>query len=702
MTEADLDRYFIQRQAPYIKPFYSIDYKDKDKILTWYRETDEKLSEYCADLFREQRENWGFVFSKRLAIGSVSSPYIGAYSSVADSYAQPDDVYVNECYRLIRSQISLIVSNELVPDVLPSTDEYASKVACNITKEWLQSINYDLNLDGKRFEWELYRKIMGECYIIPQWDPNKGDLLEESREETEEEMEFLDEEGKAIKDLYGNAVKIKNKVRIGDITLVTPRPFNVQIDPQERFENSNWFYYKEWVDVEYLKKKYPKLDFQTVSPQTEYDPHTGIDKDSPNRRMVWYFYHKAHEFLPEGRYIVGTLDHILINEPMALPTLIDSQDLPIVRLVDLEVESGIRGIPITMRNIKSLNTAYNRITNQVYNNLELESPKIFVHESSGVDAQRMPNGVVVCEWRGNVKPTVETPTTNTSSIFKFREDIKKDMDEMAFQTPMVRGDVPNAQLDSFIALQHFEDQRVQLASPEIKGHIKALEKLFKLEICIARDKYHPDDKRLMKILGKHNTYQLKYFDPTNLDKSYDVKITTTGNLANSKAARTQLLMTIKREFPTLLTNESFLDMLGLSHSQKFMNAITSAVSSAEAENADMYAGKEIKSPARFEDLITHWDTHRIPMQTLDFKQSPPYIQEQFIRHMTATEKLMFEQASESPTFAQRLQGLNQFPIFYTPVPLNEVPQDQMIRNDIPPEQQILPTDQVEMSPEMTG
>lgn len=684
MSEADLDRYFIQRQAPYIKPFYALDIKNKDKILTWFRETDETLNDYCADLFREQRENWGFVFSKRLAIGGVSSPYIGAYSSVADAYSQPDDVYINECYRLIRAQVSLIVSNELVPDVLPSTDDYSSKVACNITKDWLNSINYDLNLDMKRFEWELFRKIMGECYVIPLWDPNKGDLIRD----TDEEMEFLDDEDQAVEDLYGRKVSIGKKVRIGDITLVTPRPYNVQIDPQERFENSNWFYWKEWIDLEYLKKKFPKLDFTKEVSQPQYDPTTGLDKDSPNRRMVYYFFHRSHEFLPEGRYIVATQDHILINQPMDMPTLIDSQELPIVRFVDLEIESGIRGIPITMRNIKSLNTCYNRIVNQQYNNLELESPKIMIPEGSGVDAQRMPGGIVCIEYRGNVKPSFETPSTNTSSIFKFAENIKRDMDEQAFQTPMVRGDTPNAQLDSFIALQHFEDQRVQLASPEIRGHLKALEKLFRLEICIAKDKYHPDDKRLIKILGKHNTYQLKYFHPSNLDKSYDVKISSTGNLANSKAARTQLLMTLKREFPNLITNELFLDMLGLSHSQKFMNAITNAVSAAEAENADMYAGKNTLSPARYEDLITHWDAHRIPMQTLDFKNSPQHIQDLFIGHVTATEKLMFEQASESPTFAQRLQMLNQFPMFFLPNPINDVP--VQLPEQVPQEAGLLP------------
>ena len=242
----------------------------------------------------------------------------------------------------------------------------------------------------------------------------------------------------------------------------------------------------------------------------------------------------------------------------------------------------------------------------------------------------MPNGTTAIEWHGNIKPTIECPQTNTPSIFNFWQQMQKCMDQVALQNPLVKGETPNAQLDSFVALQYFEDLRTQLASPDIKGHIRSIEQLYRLMITIAKDKYRPDDGRLIKILGKHNTYQLKYFDPVNLQKSYDVHISTTGNLANSKAARTQMLLSVKREFPSILSDEVFMDMLGLSHSKKFMNAITAAVSTAESENQDMMSGKEVLSPTRYEDLISHWDTHRIPMQTLDFKQSPIEVQEIFI------------------------------------------------------------------------
>src|SRR5690606_26438488 len=98
------------------------------------------------------------------------------------------------------------------------------------------------------------------------------------------------------------------------------------------------------------------------------------------------------------------------------------------------------------------------------------------------------------------------PQTNNTSIFKFREDLKQNIIEMGMSTPIVRGQTPNAQLDSFIALQHFEDQRIQLATPQIKQHIKAIEHLYRRLISLGRDHYDPEDDRLVRIVGKNNKF----------------------------------------------------------------------------------------------------------------------------------------------------------------------------------------------------
>jgi hypothetical protein len=685
MSETELSKYFLTKKIPYVKPLYNINIKKESEVLDWFRETSYGLTEYFRPLFREQKANLAFTLSEGVN-PSWASPYTQIYASTADVSQSQEQIFINDLYRLIMDQVTMIISHELIPDVLPNTEDYSDKVACNVVKDWLESMNYNLSTENWRFRWEFQKKVFGESFCIVMWNPNIGDIHPLAKEHKAEEMDMLDENGNPMSGENEAPIKLPKNMRVGDIQFINPLPWDVIIEPQLKPEDSNWFYWVDYVEVDYLKKKYPKYnwdDNNTKGPDTQYDIYSNTEKENPNKRKLFYLYHKSHEFMPEGRFIITSSDHVLVNEPITMPTIINNQILPLVHFRDLDLGMGNRGLPILFRNCRNLCDANNRIANQIYNNLEMESPKMFVHESSGVDAQRMPNGTTAIEWHGNIKPTIETPTTNTNSIFKFQEQIQKSMDQLALQNPLVKGETPNAQLDSFIALQYFEDQRTQLAAPDIKNHIRSMEQLFRLMIVVAKDKYRPDDGRLIKILGKHNTYQLKFFDPINLQKSYDVHISTTGNLANSKAARTQMLLSIKREFPSILTDETFMDMLGLSHSKKFMNAITSAVSSAEAENQEMMGGSAILSPTRYEDLIAHWDSHRIPMQTLDFKQSPEEIQENYIGHVAATEKLMFEQAAENPNFAMRLDQLRQFPMIYTARPVNEPSPMPVMGGEVP-------------------
>lgn len=677
MSELELSKYFLSKKVPYVKPLYTIDINNEAAVLDWFRETSYGLQEYFRPLFREQKSNLAHLLGAGVN-PNWASPYTQIFANTADIGNVDQQIFINDLYRLAMDQVTTVVAHEITADVLPNSTDYSDKVAANVVKEWLDSMSYTLNIEEWRFKWEMQKKTFGESFCVVMWNPQMGSLHPAAKKYIDEDIDMVDDEGNTISGMNDEPVKLKKNTRIGDIQLLNPMPWDVMIEPKVQVQDSDWFWWVDYLEVDYLKKKYPKLNWDIKTdrgPETQYDVYSNTEKENPNKRKIVYLYHRSCEFMPEGRYIVLTDEHQLVNEPLSMETIIENQDLPIIQYKDFDMGVGNRGIPIMMRNCRNLSECENQVANQMYNNIEMESPKMFVHETSGVDPQRMPNGNTFIEWHGQHKPSIETPQTNTSSIFKFWEEIRKSMDQVALQNPLIKGETPNAQLDSFVSLQYFEDLRNQLANPEIKRHLRCMERLYKLMISIARDKYDPSDQRLIKILGKHNTYQLKYFDPVNLEKSYDVHISTTGNLANSRAARTQMMISIKEKFPKLVADDVFVDVLGISHSKKFMNAITSAVSSAEAENQEMMGGKAVLSPARFEDLIAHWEVHRIPMQTLDFKQAPQEVQALFEGHVAATEKLMFEQAAENPLFGERLGELRQFPMFYTAKPVNEpVPQ----------------------------
>ena len=495
-----------QSQVPNVKPLYSIDLDSDEDILDWFRTTRNTITTYYEPLFNEQIRNLQLFLHAGLS-PKFASPEVAIYFQQGMVFdTDQSTLWLNELYLLVMEQVSTIVSNELTSQVLPNNDDYGDKVAAKFVKAWLDSMSYDLDIDISRIRWEIQKKLFGECFVVPVWDKNKGDIHPDAKDLLDDQIELVDDEGRPVKDDKGQVIQISKWQRIGDIDLKNPMPFDVAIDPQMTFSQSNWFWWCEYVENEYLKREYPGADID-VNPSVKYDSSSTLYSKSGDMTKVYHLTHRSHPYMPLGLRLTFTENAILEKTTLEdTPTLIDSRELPIIRFTDLDVGIGVRGVPILPRNVNPSINALNQVTSQMLDNTKAESPKLMIHEQADLNAQEMPYGVIACEWRGSIKPTWEIPVSNNSSIFKFREDLKKSMIEMAQQNVLVRGDTPNSQLDSFIALQHFEDQRVQLAAPDIKGHIKSIEKLYRMIIVLARDHYDEEDQRLIKIVGRNNKY----------------------------------------------------------------------------------------------------------------------------------------------------------------------------------------------------
>ena len=75
------------------------------------------------------------------------------------------------------------------------------------------------------------------------------------------------------------------------------------------------------------------------------------------------------------------------------------------------------------------------------------------------------------------------------------------------------------------------------------------------------------------------------------------------------------------------------------------------------------------SPREYENHVIHWREHTRVLQEYSFKfQTPVEAQDRLINHIRATEMLMVEQAASNPLFAQELQKLALFPMFFKAVP----------------------------------
>ena len=137
MSEIELSKYFLTKKIPYVKPLYNIDIKNDSEILDWFRECSYGLTEYFRPLFREQKSNLAFFIGAGVN-PNWASPYTQIYANTSDIFSSTEQIFINDLYRLVMDQVTLIISHELVPDVLPNSEDYTDKVSCNVVKDWLE------------------------------------------------------------------------------------------------------------------------------------------------------------------------------------------------------------------------------------------------------------------------------------------------------------------------------------------------------------------------------------------------------------------------------------------------------------------------------------------------------------------------------------------------------------------------------------
>jgi hypothetical protein len=226
MSETELSKYFLTKKIPYVKPLYNINIKKESEVLDWFRETSYGLTEYFRPLFREQKANLAFTLSEGVN-PSWASPYTQIYASTADVSQSQEQIFINDLYRLIMDQVTMIISHELIPDVLPNTEDYSDKVACNVVKDWLESMNYNLSTENWRFRWEFQKKVFGESFCIVMWNPNIGDIHPLAKEHKAEEMDMLDENGNPMSGENEAPIKLPKNMRVGDIQFINPLPWDV-------------------------------------------------------------------------------------------------------------------------------------------------------------------------------------------------------------------------------------------------------------------------------------------------------------------------------------------------------------------------------------------------------------------------------------------------------------------------------------------
>lgn len=572
-------------------------------------------------------------------------------------------IVVNHLYDLTQNRINRLVKYKPALQILPTNDEFQDVIASRATKKLLDHIWYIQDYQGYISPRVATNgEIHGESYLFITWDPSKGDIHPKSPKEGER-VPLLDESGSITKDSKGNTIYIDRPVMTGDVKYEVEPGYNVLFQRAQCLADSEYCYRKKVGPVEKLRLLYPKKadKIKKVDNLQEFDFETNTMSKLPGETRWWEFYFKATPEMPKGRYIVFTEDAILHNDELPY----SHGELPLELFTDIDLPDELHAMSF-FETVKHLTSTYNNITNLIVRNNYLVSHPKWMVPAGSVKLDSLGNDITIVQFRGPQAPVLVQANPTGREVFEFRKELKEEFQQISGVFGVSRGEPPSG-IKAGVALQFLNEQEAErfnlLTLKWNEFHRRVAIKT--LSVC--GDYYETDDNRMVRVLGKNDKWQTMFFDAAHLSKDYDIRVQNSSALPQSKAARVQTLIDLRKEFPTIVSDEQMIELMDLGQNDKFVNIAAVAVRTAEAENENILNGDDVVEPQEYEDHIQHWKIHVRAMQEGSFKQTvPKNLQEKLKDHVLLTEKYMVDAAKKNPAFAEKVAALDLFPLFYTP------------------------------------
>lgn len=654
ITFDDLDSAPIDSQAA--KPFVSVLNDTEEKRLKWFQAALEFLRKQGIKRTTSQRVNlaayrglnWGNITTRN----NITRDRQGLPLNKVERFK------ANFLFNLTETKVSQLSKIKPAVQVLPNSNEFQDKTAARATKKLLDHTFAQNNLDYLLQQHQRYKKIFGESYLFIEWDKNKGDIVPDF----EENMPLLNEHGEPELDENGEPIIITRPPRMGDVCFSIEAPWRVLLQRKKRFEEVEYAFRLKIYSVDELRLEYPECaeEIKADNSANIFDMEDLQDKRLEDEVLVWEFFHKDTQHVPGGYYAKFFNKKILEEGPLPY----SHGDLPFDRITDIDLPDVLNGVSI-YDIVMPMQNMHDNLTTLIAKNIWLCGHAKWMMPRGAAKIEALGNDNTIVQYQGPVAPQLVQSQQNSPEVYKYRDQLRVEMGELFGVHPVSTGNPPTG-VTAAVALQFLNEQESERASSEIAKHNMAVENIAKKTLAVMGDFYDYDDERLVKILGKDNEYQIKYFDMANLEKAYDVKVNISTALPDSKAGRTERIFQAMQYNREMLPPERWAELLELGAVDKMNSLITESIKAAESENEDLVEGVDVAPPEEWEEHIQHWHAHVKRLQSRSFKEElEPDFRAAFIEHIKAHEYLMTEKAKANPKFSAELAQLSQFPLFYS-------------------------------------
>lgn len=648
---------FIQQDAATHRdprPFWAVSNSDDKELLKWLNGEIQFLKDESRERIDQIKKS--IANYKGIQYETQTARTHTTKDISQENKSKVDKIVVNHLYDLTESHVSRAVKYKPAVEVSPANpEEFSDIVGAKMKKALIDYLWYENKFREHLFPLVVRdSKVCGEDYIFVLWDKNAGDVLPAYKN--------LVSKGKTSITLDdGSTVSLDKPVMQGDVVYRRVNAADVFLHKKRQYEEIEYLFWREFVNVDDLKADYPNLADQIKPEKDEqtYDYETLSVKKAQNECVVYHFYHKKTGRISGGKHVKFIKSLILENTDLGL----DHGKLPCVRLSDIDIPNERHGVSF-FRNVRPLTNIYNNITNMINRNQILCAHPKWVMPAGACKLEQLGNDITIVQYKGPVAPQLVSMSPTPKESFDFRQQIKEEFQTLSGIHGVSRGEPPPG-VTAGVAMQFLNEQENERANNFMLKVNSFIAEIADLTIQTAAQFYKDSDERMIAVVGRNSSWMVKRFDTKWLESDYDVRVANSSALPEGKAQRVQNVLDLSERFPGMFSQEQIVEMLDLGQSEKMMDAATMAVRAAECENEDILAGEDVAPPAEYESHIIHWRVHARMFQNPGFKQLPKEIQEKAKDHMIAQEMFIFEYMKKNPLFAQKVQSeLDLFPMFY--------------------------------------
>ena len=627
-----------------LKPLWTVDFEDEKAVLDWYSSAIVVLKDISLDFTERCLVNL-MLYRGITDFDNGDYPENGRYDRRSSKSPQ---ISVNIVYELTDTWVNRMSQYKARIAVLPKNNDSSARQDAKMKQMAIDDSFVRNNIEFLLQKFQLYARSMGEGYIVLNWNPDLG----------AKHPDYADAE-KKNKKIYvdspsGEEVPLEREYRIGEVEYTLYEPYRI-LFPRESWEDSDYYCTVDFVEPEKLATDYPDKDIENKGKVTD------------GKIEVHTFYHPPSKYLPKGRLLKFIEGAVLEN--LIYPYSFKGKNA--VRLTDIDVPNQPRGKSF-IENIATQQILMNMVMGANWRNISVSSHAKWVAPRNSINYKSLANQANVIEYAGSTPPSLVKYNGLSAESFNFLETLRSQAESQARLQGISLG-TPPPNVRSGLQVAQLQEQQQNAVTFDITKRNMAIEQIANISIAIMADYYDESDGRLLRIVGKDKGHLVKALKVESLQGEHTIEIKNNNSLPEGKYEKLSLLIDMKNAFPEVVPDELVIDAFEMGQVSRYSDYATVSVEKAESENEELLDNLGTPEPQPYDDHLTKWKIHIAALRRRSYADASSEVKQAFEEHIAVHEMLMEEKAMKNPRFAQELQLLKDYPVFYELTPSPAMP-----------------------------